>query len=110
MQNQCGEPIAGAGFSLEGRDHGYRAAGWTDENGTACLEVPASEPLGEDFDMDGLGGETFWVDIQVDPPSGSTVRIKDVENPTYAGDNTGCDAPESCAPLSEIIKDFSACD
>ena len=109
VRNQCGEPVRGAGFSFQGRDHGYRAEGWTDESGTVCLEAIASEPVGEDYDMDGLGGETFWVDAEIVPPSGSTVRMKSLECAEAVPGAAGCAAPEACVQLTETVKDYNAC-
>ncbi len=110
VRNQCGEPIRGAAFSFQGRDHGYRAEGWTDENGTVCLEAIGSEPVGEDLDMDGLGGETFWVDATLDPPEGSFVRMNDVETALAVPGAEGCAEPSACVQLSETVREYGACD
>ncbi len=109
MANQCGEPLEGIAFSVEGRDHGYRAKRWTDETGTACIEAHASEPVGEDFDLDLLGGETFWVNAVLDPLSGSTVRIDDMENPRFTGEAMSCEHPESCVQIERSVNVLGAC-
>ena len=90
------------------RGHGYRAQEWTDDTGSVCVETLASEPIGEDFDLDGLGGETFFVNARIEPESGSVVRINDMEEPVYS-EGASCAAPETCAQLSEIVNVVSDC-
>jgi hypothetical protein len=57
----------------------------------------ASEPVGEDFDLDGLGGETFWVDLDVrNTATNKTASIDRHENERMMG---SCAEPESCVQL-----------
>lgn len=110
LEDECGRPLKGARFSLTGRDHGFRALGWTDADGRACLEAVPSEPETEDFDADGLGGETFWVDVELAPLKGARLTIPDYETQLYPAGDNGCAAPDECVQLRQTIDTRQSCD
>jgi len=109
VMDQCGFPVTGAGFELTGRDHGFRTKTWTDLEGRACLEALASEPTGVDFDADGLGGETFWVDVTVEPFAGVDMIIPDHENPRFPGGTADCGTPAGCVQIHQVLDNFQRC-
>jgi len=82
-KNQCGKPLANVVCSLKGRDHGYRAEGWTSAEGKSCFQVMASEKKGGNHDYDDLGGETFWVDITLKKDRKTPKKVLDFENPLF---------------------------
>jgi hypothetical protein len=106
--NQCGTPLSNVVFSLKGRDQGFRALAWTDGNGQACLDVPASEPVGLDFDYDGLGGETFWLDVELYWSAGSMKSLQSHECPRQSDAQASCGDRASCVTLKQTFDDSSA--
>jgi hypothetical protein len=101
VRDECGKPMPGALLTIEGVDHGFRAQAFSGPGGNACLEVLSSEPPAEDFDFDGLGGETFWVDLEVLGANGGRVSFEMHENLREPG---SCGKPESCIPLEATLR------
>jgi hypothetical protein len=103
--DQCGTPLSNVVFTLKGRDQGFRAQAWTDGEGRACLDVPPSEPQGLDFDYDGLGGETFWLDVELHWSAGAVKKLRDHECPRQSDTQASCGDPTACVPLQQIFED-----
>jgi hypothetical protein len=108
--DKCGDPVTGVDFEIKGRDHGYFAETWTDIDGEACLDAIPSEPIGDDFDADELGGERFWVDIRIDPIEGAAYTIDDHENAEFPGGKGGCAVSESCVAIERVIDTYRWCE
>ena len=106
--NQCNKPIDNVVLKVKGRDHGYRATAWTDPKGKACLEVVPSEPVGKDYDYDGLGGESFWVDVEFSCAEIDVKTIASHKNRKFEdGKKVGCDNPSSCDSLTQSFTDYT---
>jgi len=107
-KDQCNKPISNVVFKVKGRDHGYRATSWTDGKGKACLEVIPSEPVGKDYDFDGLGGESFWVDVEFNCAKISQKNIASHKNHKFQeGKKVGCANPSTCDALSQTFTDYT---
>ena len=107
-KDQCNKPIDNVVFQVKGRDHGYRATAWTNPKGEACLEVIPSEPVGKDYDYDGLGGESFWVDVEFNFARIDKKEIANHKNHKFqAGKNVGCSSPSSCDVLTQTFTDHT---
>ena len=107
-KDQCSKPISNVVFKVKGRDHGYRATSWTDAKGKACLEVIPSEPVGKDYDYDGLGGESFWVDVEFNCAKIAQKNIASHKNHKFqAGKKVGCANPSSCDALTQTFTDYT---
>jgi len=104
VSNACGEPMQSVGFTARGVEHGFLHHAFTGPDGTACIDVMASEPVGDDFDLDGLGGEIFAVDLEVDGGRAGSKRIEFREN---ARDLGTCDRPDSCIQITEQLRGCS---
>jgi hypothetical protein len=102
--NTCGEPMQSVAFTARGVEHGFLHRAFTGPDGSACLEVMASEPIGDDFDLDGLGGEIFSVDLEIDGGRAGSKRIDFRENARELGT---CEEPESCIQISEQLRGCS---
>ena len=108
VTDQCNAPLKNVVFSIEGRDHGYRAEAWTDPSGKACLDVIPSEPAGKDYDFDGLGGETYWVDVDLSWAKVLQNTTKSHQNPKYSSASAGgCAKPSACTPLVKQMQDWN---
>ena len=108
VTDQCKSPLKNVVFTIKGRDHGYRAESWTDTKGKACLDIIPSEPTGKDYDFDGLGGETFWVDVELSWAKVLQNTTKSHQNPKYtAKSSKGCADVASCIPLIKQMQDWN---
>jgi hypothetical protein len=104
VTNECDEPLEGVLFSARGVEHGYLHHASTGPDGTACIDVMASEPIGEDYDLDELGGEVFSVELEVRGGRAGRERIENKENPKDFG---SCEEPETCVQLSQQLNGCS---
>lgn len=108
VTDQCKKPLRNVVFTVKGRDHGYRAEAWTDGSGEACLDVIPSEPQGKDFDLDTLGGETYWVDVVLSWDKVLTDTTKSHQNPLEStAAAAGCAKTSACTPLSKTLQDWN---
>lgn len=90
--NACGEPEDQATVEMRGRDRSFYNWGPTEADGRVCLEAPRSEAQGESQTLDGIDGETFWVDLTL-VGSSAAGDVSAVALPTTPGD---CGHPSSC--------------
>ena len=108
VTDQCKAPLKNVVFTIKGRDHGYRAEAWTDAAGKACLDVIPSEPASKDYDFDGLGGETYWVDVDLSWEMVLQNTTKSHQNPKYSSTSAGgCAKPSVCTPLVKQMQDWN---
>ena len=88
----CGQPEDKATVEMRGRDRSCYNWGPTDAEGRVCLEAPRSEAQGESQTLNGVNGETFWVNLTLVGAS-EDGAVTAVALPTKSGD---CGQPSSC--------------
>ncbi len=108
-KDTCGTPVPGALLVGKGRYQPYRVEAYTNTEGKACIEGVASEPtcttpepdLMCDFNQNLLGGEKFWLSLNMSAPSLSPqLTLTNRENPLTMGD---CDQPDTCEKIEHTF-------
>ncbi len=108
-KDTCGTPVAGALLVGKGRYQPYRVEAYTNAEGKACIEGVASEPtcttpepdLMCDFNQNLLGGEKFWLSLNMSAPSLSPqLTLTNRENPATMGN---CDQPVTCEKIEHTF-------
>jgi hypothetical protein len=92
LLDACGEPEDEATVEMRGRDRSFYNWGPTGADGRVCLEAPRSEAQGESQTLDGVNGETFWVNLTLVGASAAG-DVTAVALPTKSGN---CGQPTSC--------------
>lgn len=92
LLDACGEPENDATVEMRGRDRSFYNWGPTDADGRVCLEAPRSEAQGESQTLNGVDGETFWVNLTL-LGADADGDVTAVALPTESGD---CGQPSSC--------------
>lgn len=96
--DDCDRPLPNAIVEVTGDDHGFRDAIWTDRAGTACVEVAASEDVGEDLNHNGDGGESFRVDVRIGAANRGRLYPANAIPATAAR----CFDPAACVPIRHV--------
>ncbi len=92
----CDKPDDEAKVETFGRDRSFYNWGFTTGGGQACIVTPRSEAIGEVQTLNGVQGETFWVDLSVTSTSG-TVNVDALALPVAEG---SCATPDTCVHIS----------
>ncbi|MCK6570690.1 hypothetical protein L6V77_06190 [Myxococcota bacterium] len=98
VTDPCGRPEPETTVALSGRDRSFYNWLPAGADGTACLETPRSEATGEALSLNGVDGETFWVDLSVIAGT-ATLEVGAVAVPAA---EASCAKPESCTVVDLV--------
>lgn len=112
-KDSCGKAVAGATVVGRGRFQPYRTELWTNAQGKACIESLRSEspcignaldasPDDCDYNYNRLGGELFWLNVDVAHAEMGPPR--NFENQEISRADMSCDRPESCIQLQHTFE------